>query len=328
VLGSLNLMYVARSNPVAPLVATLLLLSATGCEQNKAAHASPAVQQQPLSSEGFCTEAPAAPTVSSCACEAPQAHPDASAQDAAGAEGPSGDQDAAGAQSGANAAPELPGVPALGVPSESLQALLVTTAGWNEFKGTAQRFEREAASGWRAVGEPVTVALGRRGLAWGRGLHDGEGRSGPVKREGDMKSPAGVFDLGDAYGYAPKAPEGTSWPYHRVTLGWKCIDAPRDGRYNTMVLPEGPFVSAPTVPWGGVRRDIVFDRFVMVRHNTEPVLRSAGSCVLLHPWINERTPTQGCTSMANADLQAILAWLSPKARPVLVQIPRELGTRN
>jgi D-alanyl-D-alanine dipeptidase len=90
-----------------------------------------------------------------------------------------------------------------------------------------------------------------------------------------------------------------------------------------MVLPDAPFADAPTVPWDGVRRDVVFDMFVMVKHNTHPVVPSAGSCVLVHPWINATTPTQGCTSMAKSDLQQVLAWLSPKQRPVLVQLPEE-----
>lgn len=186
-----------------------------------------------------------------------------------------------------------------------------------------QRWERDAAGPWRKVGDELGVAIGRRGMAWGRGLHP-EVTSGPSKREGDYRSPAGLFDLAGAYGYAEAAPQGARWPYSRLTNGWRCIDDPRHEGYNTMLLPEGPFAAAPTVAWDGVPRNIVFDRFVLVKHNVDPAVRGAGSCVLLHPWVNAMTPTQGCTGMAPASLQVVLAWIDPSRRPVLLQLPRDV----
>ena len=294
---------------VARFGAVAIALGATfGCTQDKAAHASPAPQMtQHGSSEGFCSEsvAPSAsPSASSCTCEAPTA-PSASA--------------------GADAATQPASPPKLAsgiLPELSTQALLVTTPTWSDFRGKVQRYERQVAGSWRAVGNPMPVAIGRRGLAWGRGLHP-EGQRGPVKREGDNKSPAGVFDLAGAFGYATTPPPATTWPYHRLTVGWKCIDEPRQEGYNTLIVPEAPYADAPTVPWDGVRRDVVFDMFVVVKHNTDPVLPAAGSCVLIHPWTNAATPTQGCTSMSKNSLQQVLAWLSPSQRPVLIQLPQE-----
>ncbi len=160
-------------------------------------------------------------------------------------------------------------------------------------------------------------------MAWGRGLHP-EGLSGPVKREGDHRSPAGIFELASAYGYADGPPDGARWPYRRLTEGWKCIDHPRHAQYNTMALPEAPFAVAPTTAWDGVRRDIVFERFVFVNHNTASTVRGAGSCVLLHPWMNASTPTQGCTGMASSSLVALLEWMDPQRHPLLVQLPSEV----
>jgi len=209
------------------------------------------------------------------------------------------------------------------IPQASTQAIVVTTTSWKEFSGVLQRWERDPSGPWHKVGDELAVAIGRRGMAWGRGLHP-EVSSGPSKKEGDFRSPAGLFDLAGAYGYNESAPEGARWPYSRLTVGWRCIDDPRNERYNTMLLPEGPHAPAPTVAWDGVPRNIVFDRFVLVKHNVEPVVRGAGSCVLLHPWVNAATPTQGCTGMATASLQLVLAWIDPSRRPVLLQLPRDV----
>ena len=60
---------------------------------------------------------------------------------------------------------------------------------------------------WRLKKEMQAV-LGEKGMAWGIGLHP-EVREKPQKAEGDMRSPAGVFSLGAAYGYDPAPPRGS-----------------------------------------------------------------------------------------------------------------------
>jgi zinc D-Ala-D-Ala dipeptidase len=228
---------------------------------------------------------------------------------------------AAPASAAAVASKPEPGRP---VPGDSNQLLLVTTSGWNKFNGVLRRYERSnAGQPWREAGREIDIVMGRRGLAWGRGLHP-EMPHGPVKHEGDGRSPAGVFDLGHAYGYASAAPEGTTWPFARLTVGWRCVDEPRSEDYNKFLLPEGPSAEASLTPWDGVRRDVVFDTLVLVKHNTDPVVRGAGSCVLLHVWINPATPTQGCTGMSKKSAHEIVSWLSPSARPVLVQLPEDV----
>jgi L,D-peptidoglycan transpeptidase YkuD (ErfK/YbiS/YcfS/YnhG family) len=56
---------------------------------------------------------------------------------------------------------------------------------------------------------------------------------------------------------------------------------------------------------------------VEVEHNpsAEP---GAGSCIFLHVWGGEDSPTAGCTAMARGDLETLLAWLRPGAVYVLL----------
>jgi L,D-peptidoglycan transpeptidase YkuD (ErfK/YbiS/YcfS/YnhG family) len=89
-----------------------------------------------------------------------------------------------------------------------------------------------------------------------------------------------------------------------------------------MLVPDGPLAEAPIgASWDGTRRDVIFNMFIEVRQNVSPVVPSAGSCVLLHRWVNPVTPTQGCTSFSKDGVETVLAWLSPQAHPVLVQLP-------
>jgi len=72
--------------------------------------------------------------------------------------------------------------------TQAQQLVLVTSADWNTDHGTLRRFERDGA-GWRIVGDAQPVTIGRAGSAWGLGLNDARD-DGPVKREGDGRSPA------------------------------------------------------------------------------------------------------------------------------------------
>ena len=124
------------------------------------------------------------------------------------------------ASGGATAASGGPGGDSSPVPAESRQMLLATSAGWDATRTLVQAYERRAAGApWAPVGPAVEAALGRAGLAWGRGRNAAVA-DGPQKREGDGRSPAGVFDLparhglrrGAASGHAPAGTGGRARP--------------------------------------------------------------------------------------------------------------------
>lgn len=96
-------------------------------------------------------------------------------------------------------------------------------------------------AGWAAVGAALPVALGRAGLAWGRGCTR---RSRRTKREGDGCSPAGVFAISALFGDAPDSPlaRTAKLPYGYATRDLKCVDDPASAYYNRIVDQAGVVV--------------------------------------------------------------------------------------
>ncbi|MBO9663771.1 L,D-transpeptidase family protein [Dokdonella sp.] len=205
--------------------------------------------------------------------------------------------------------------------TDARQMILVTTADWDANHGRLRRYERDAR-GWHAAGDGFDVAIGRNGAAWGVGLH--EAQAGPRKQEGDGRSPAGVFALGTAFGYAGSA--RTAWPYAAMTAEHWCVDVDGSPLYNRIVDAREVGADAVAGSTEPMRRDLHADGDVryelglVVEHNPRN-RRGDGSCIFAHLWRTPGEATAGCTAMARADMQALLAWLRPDEHPVFVLLP-------
>ncbi len=208
----------------------------------------------------------------------------------------------------------------------SEQLLVVTTASQDAVDGSLQRFERGSPDRpWRAVGDPVAIVVGKNGLAWGSGLATVPAAS-PVKREGDGRSPAGVFALGTAFGYADAAPRGARLPYLPLTAAVECVDDPASAHYNRVVARN-----TVTADWSSSERMRAMGESyrwgIVVDHNhiaaaqdgPQPVPQG-GSCIFLHVWSGPGHGTAGCTAMAQSAVELLLAWLDPQRHPLLVQL--------
>ena len=118
---------------------------------------------------------------------------------------------------------------------KSQQMVLVTTKDWNAVQGKLQRYERSSGKNWKAVGGEFAVVIGKNGMAWGTGLHE-PSKKEPIKREGDGKSPAGVFVLSSVFGFAPKEEAAfLKLPYTHVTESTECVDDVKSNHYNRVV---------------------------------------------------------------------------------------------
>lgn len=207
------------------------------------------------------------------------------------------------------------------IPAESRQLLLVAAATWDSPAGVARLYERDdARHAWHALGRPMPVSLGRAGLAWGRGLHVSPDDDGPAKREGDGRSPAGVFALRRLTGYAARPPRGARLPYEVATPTLRCVDDPASQHYNRLV--DEARVARDWTSAEDMRRDDELYRLVAwVGHNDAPVEARAGSCIFLHLRAGPGSVTAGCTAFDAPALEGLLGRLDARARPVLVQLP-------
>jgi D-alanyl-D-alanine dipeptidase len=200
----------------------------------------------------------------------------------------------------------------------SRQLVTAIVPDWASTTAELRLWERDGA-GWKLAMGPWPGVVGTSGTAWGVGLHGAgaPGRGGPVKREGDGKSPAGAFALRSAYGYAPAAKAGI--PYQPVDASWKCVDDPKSTRY-TQIFDQREMKKDWSSAEDMRRSDELYKWVVDVAHNPS-ASAGAGSCIFLHVWRGPSSATVGCTAMDENTLAQLIEALHPGATFVL--LPRE-----
>lgn len=210
--------------------------------------------------------------------------------------------------------------------SASLQAVVVTTDGWDATKGKARLYERKNTnSEWKAVGDGFSVTVGRSGMAIDDSTQWGSPGDGVAKKEGDGRSPAGLMPLTYAFGKADKF--NTKLKYLKLLENTECVDDVKSHHYNKIVNSSqvGIFDWKSSEKMFEITPE--YDLGVFVAYNSYPAVKGRGSCIFLHIWKSSDTPTSGCTAMSRDDLERVVAWLDPKKNPYLVQMPESTYKR-
>ncbi|ABK98178.1 L,D-transpeptidase family protein [Pelobacter propionicus] len=189
----------------------------------------------------------------------------------------------------------------------SSQVVLVTGDDSRGFRATLHALERRGGA-WRYAFPSLPALIGEKGFAPPGG-----------KREGDLRTPTGVFALRRTFGYAPEIP--TRMPYFWVGKDDLWVDDPSSADYNRWVKRGETSASSFEV------MKLDDDRYryaIVVEYNTDPVVRGAGSAIFIHVRLGEGEATRGCVALAEESMVKVLAWLDPAASPVVVLGTREL----
>lgn len=216
---------------------------------------------------------------------------------------------------GAPGAQSAAGFPA----ADCRQLVLVTAADVRADRGMLRRLTRSAPGApWTEVGQPVPCRLGRSGLGVGQGLVGIA--AGPAKRQGDGRTPAGLFPLPAAFGLATAQEAGARLPYTVVTDRVACVTDPASPLFGRVVGPEQR-------PEAGLRQDRMARDDganawgVVIGHNAGAVDPQGGTCLFVNVRPAGGPPTGGSIGIPAEAAAALVGWLDPAARPLLAVLP-------
>jgi D-alanyl-D-alanine dipeptidase len=195
------------------------------------------------------------------------------------------------------------------------QLVVVVSPKDRSVKARLFKFEKKGKN-WQQVGGAHLVNLGRKGLAWGRGLNSA--KPGLQKKEGDQRSPAGIFRFGAAFGYASVGPLDLKLPYIPITEAQICVED-GDSKYYNQVVDASQVEADWEQREPMLRKDEQYKWGIFVKQNLPPE-PGAGSCIFFHLWRKPGSGTLGCTAMDEANLLSLMQWLDPQKEPLLLQM--------
>jgi D-alanyl-D-alanine dipeptidase len=202
----------------------------------------------------------------------------------------------------------------------SKQLMVVLTDNWDNLQGTLYGFKKYHHKWILQFSNAIVV--GSKGLGIGDGLVKLSIKGAPVKKEGDKKSPAGIFTIGTAFGYADK--KDALWiknPYVKATDTLICVDDMHSAHYNTLINNDSAKSDYKSFEHMHLTRDY-YKWGLFINHNSGKVVAGDGSCIFMHIWGNDHEGTDGCTAMKETDILKVLHWIDTKYNPVLVQLPK------
>ena len=187
------------------------------------------------------------------------------------------------------------------ITNEATQAVVVVKTPGELHRGTLYAMEHRGDT-WQGAIHPFDIVIGRNGFA----------RAGE-KREGDGRTPSGMFPLGTVFGYAGTAP--TKMPYRQATEKDIWVDDPGSPFYNRWIQRGSAVVRS----FENMR--LSDDRYkygIVIEYNTRPVAAGHGSAIFFHIWKGEGLPTSGCVAMSEEHILRLIGWLDPSRKPVAV----------
>ena len=179
------------------------------------------------------------------------------------------------------------------------QIIVVENKLRGDFQSRVSCYEK-APEGWKQV-YSFDAVIGKAGII------DKE-----KKREGDNKTPAGVYTLGFVFGY-DKKPD-TKMEYVELTDYDKWIDDPEHPLYNHFVRGDTDARSFEKMR----RDDNLYKLGLVINYNTNPVVKYRGSAIFLHIWKDYDTPTAGCIAISEEAIKSIITWLDPNKNPIII----------
>jgi L,D-peptidoglycan transpeptidase YkuD (ErfK/YbiS/YcfS/YnhG family) len=132
------------------------------------------------------------------------------------------------------------------------------------------------------------------------------------KKEGDKKSPSGLFPLGEAFGSVPIA---LKMDFRFITKEDKYINDPQHKQYNTWVngTTDAKSYEVMLIP--------EYKKGVVIQYNMNPAIPGAGSAIFMNIWDSSMMGTSGCVAMDESSLQTILNWLDKSRHPYIFVSP-------
>jgi L,D-peptidoglycan transpeptidase YkuD (ErfK/YbiS/YcfS/YnhG family) len=181
--------------------------------------------------------------------------------------------------------------------------IIITVPDMTSVKATLHTFERRtpADAAWQRSGPPETAVVGSNGIGWADNFSYLGKKDEPIKREGDKRTPAGIFRVAGPFGFEASSLNG----YTRLSRGNSfCVEDPSSRLYGKIV---GKRIAALVKRSEDMSADPSLKSGMIVDY---PARRGAkaGSCIFLQVWSGDAVGTDARVGMPDDRLMVLQKW--------------------
>ena len=133
------------------------------------------------------------------------------------------------------------------------------------------------------------------------------------KKEGDEKTPRGIFDLKTIFyrrDRISKLKSSLKKTIIKKNMGW--CDDPSSKFYNKLI--KFPFRKSAEKIW--LKEDI-YDVFIVISYNIKPILKNKGSAIFLHIAKKNYLATKGCIAISKKDMLFLIRKIKKKTKLII-----------
>ena len=129
------------------------------------------------------------------------------------------------------------------------------------------------------------------------------------KKEGDMKTPKGIYSLGNLYFRKDKIPNPeTKLKKFTINKNMCWCDDPQSKYYNKLINIKKKVRHEKMF-----RRDNIYDLLIVINYNTKKIIKNKGSAIFLH-LTNNYKKTQGCIALKKKDFLILLKLINKQTK--------------
>lgn len=203
---------------------------------------------------------------------------------------------------------------------DATRLVLVIARSMDDTRATLRTFERSSKDeAWVPSSVPEPAVVGAHGLAWGHPFVSRAEPGEPEKREGDNRTPAGIYAFGATFGFDEAKRDG----HLRLASGEHyCVDDVRSPHYGRIV-PKS--VAGEGMSGEEMAAVEVYKRGIVIDYPPKRQSK-AGSCIFVHIWEGEGVGTWGCVALPEARVAHLQDWARAE-RTVIAILPESALSR-
>jgi L,D-peptidoglycan transpeptidase YkuD (ErfK/YbiS/YcfS/YnhG family) len=205
--------------------------------------------------------------------------------------------------------------------------ILVLTKNWETKHAEIYFFEKKKNK-WLKLEKTISGLIGNNGLGMGLGLHDSiktfNFKDFPQKKEGDKKSPAGIFSISQIMGYDSVLFCGNKLNYRQITSSLHAVDDVSSTFYNQIVdtlLLDSTYQFYYQSFENLHKMSYYYEWIFRIDHNLK-CEKAKGSNIFFHIWDKNGEGSAGCTTVSRQNMRWVLNWINKKT--LIIQFPKPI----